>query len=801
MAVDGDGDGYDLPTDCDDTNSAIYPGAIETPGDGIDQNCDNKELCFIDADHDHYGASGFVLSDAGDLTCSQAGVAPNNADCDDSNPAIHPDATEVLADGIDENCDGHEVCYADDDHDGFGSAVVRDSLDTDCVPNSPAEGISANFLDCDDANAARNPAASEVCDADGVDEDCDGLVNDADPDATGKTTVYQDVDGDGHGDTNSIPVQVCGSLPTGYALNNDDCQDTDPAVHPGGTEIPGDGIDENCDERELCFMDSDHDQYGAPATVLSDVADLLCAHVGVALNNADCDDNNFAIHPNAEDVPGNNIDENCDGHDAVPPETNIISGPPPRTNGTTASFEFSSELGTTFECRTDQGPFGACSGPFVQIGLEAHGNHTTGPLGEGFHTFEVRATNSAGDADPTPASWTWYVDLTPPVATFAMTPPNLSNDPNPQFIFVAEPGATFECYVDAGPFAPCPSVHLVGPLSDGIHTMYVRANDLVGNAQVTPTTYVWTVDLIPPDTSVLRLGATPSDPVVNFALSSDEPGTFECNLDGTGFVPCAPSYTTPPLANGEHTLVVRAIDTAGNHDPSPASQTWLVDGGVDADADGYSPPGDCNDNDPGVHPGAIDVPADGIDQDCDGSDATSVCSNGPSVCKNAGVTTLTIRNDADDDNDRFDFKWTRGDPTASADLGDPTIDAAYTVCVWDSVGGTPTLVMSMDAPAAGNCAGHPCWRPISGGAGFAYKDSGLLPDGIKTLKVMSGELGRSRLTVKGGGLRLPDPPMPFAQDPTIIVQVVNGTGKCWGASFVVAPQENSEARLLVKERP
>jgi hypothetical protein len=477
--------------------------------------------------------------------------------------------------------------------------------------------------------------------------------------------------------------------------------------------------------------------------------------------------------------------------DTTPPDTVILTGEPARTNHTTGTFTFSSEAGTTFQCRLDQGAFAACSTP-----------HTTGTLPEGFHTFEVRAVDAAGNADPTPAAWTWFVDLTPPVATFAATPPNPSNDANPQFVFVSEPGATFECEVDAAPFVPCPAAYTVGPLTSTSHTMYVRAIDSVGNVQVDPTFYTWTVDLVPPDTFITRLGATPSAAAVSFVLTSDEPATFQCNLDNTGFTACAASYTTPPLSNGDHTLVARAIDPAGNPDPSPAMHTWPVNGGIDADGDGYSPPGDCDDNDPTVHPGAIDVPGDGIDQNCDGSDATPVCFNGPFTCKAPGITTLTIRNDATDDaHDRFDFSWMRGDATASSELGDPSVDTPYTVCVWDSVGGTRTLVMSMDAPAAGNCAGRPCWRSIHGGTGFRYKDPGLLPDGIKDLKVQSGDLGRSRVSVKGRGLHLPDPPMPFAQDPSITVQVVNGAGTCWGAEYVVAPVENSAAKLSVKEQP
>ncbi len=51
------------------------------------------------------------------------------------------------------------------------------------------------------------------------------------------------------------------------------------------------------------------------------------------------------------------------------------------------------------------------------------------------------------------------------------------------------------------------------------------------------------------------------------------------------------------------------------------------------------------------------------------------------------------------------------------------------------------------------------------------------------------------------GLVLPDPPMPFQQDPSITVQVVNSIGSCWGAEYVSPPRANTGEKLIVKERP
>ena len=85
--------------------------------------------------------------------------------------------------------------------------------------------------------------------------------------------------------------------------------------------------------------------------------------------------------------------------DTTPPDTTITSGPSGTTSSTTASFEFSSsEGGSTFECQLDQGAFAGCTSPKSYSGLAP-----------GSHTFSVRATDAAGNVDPTPATSTWTI--------------------------------------------------------------------------------------------------------------------------------------------------------------------------------------------------------------------------------------------------------------------------------------------------------------------------------------------------------------------------------------------------------
>jgi|GEM_PF-4425050 len=110
--------------------------------------------------------------------------------------------------------------------------------------------------------------------------------------------------------------------------------------------------------------------------------------------------------------------------DAVAPETSIESGPASPTNATNASFTFSGADNLTpgdflnFECKLDTGSFLACSSGSIMY---------PGPLAEGNHTFQVRAIDSVGNADPTPASYTWEVDTTPPTGAMSSTAANPTN--------------------------------------------------------------------------------------------------------------------------------------------------------------------------------------------------------------------------------------------------------------------------------------------------------------------------------------------------------------------------------------
>jgi hypothetical protein len=259
--------------------------------------------------------------------------------------------------------------------------------------------------------------------------------------------------------------------------------------------------------------------------------------------------------------------------DTTPPQTTIDSTTPSTspTNSTTMSIAFSSnEAGSTFQCRLDGGAYASCTSPANLAGLS-----------DGSHTFEVFATDSSSNADPTPASYTWTVDTTAPDTTITATPSNPSNDSTPTFSFTsADATATFQCRMDGGAYSACISPATFGPLADGPHTFDVRALDPLGNTDATPASFAWTIDTTAPDTNITSNPSDPSnDSTPTFSFSSaDATATFQCQVDGGGYSACTSGSSFGPLGDGSHTFNVRAVDPAGNQDPTPASHTWTVDG-------------------------------------------------------------------------------------------------------------------------------------------------------------------------------------------------------------------------------
>ncbi len=214
----------------------------------------------------------------------------------------------------------------------------------------------------------------------------------------------------------------------------------------------------------------------------------------------------------------------------------------------------------------------------------------TGALNAGVATFTTNALTSGshnitasygGDADFFGSVSAVLTQIVIPNTTIDTTPPDPDNDLTPIFTFSSTSATgTFVCRIDGAPFAPCNSGNSFGPLVAGNHTFEVAAVDTFGNTDPTPALYVWTIDTSTPDTDIDSSPPAVTNSVdAAFAFSSPSPDTasFECQLDGGGFAACTSPQNYLALAGGPHIFEVRAIDDAGNPDPTPASYNWMVD--------------------------------------------------------------------------------------------------------------------------------------------------------------------------------------------------------------------------------
>jgi len=655
---DTDGDGYGDPgaplvacdpgpgwvvdcSDCDDANSAIHPDALERC-DGYDDDCDglmddadlpvvDAVAWYLDADGDGWGDSASAI-----LACeAPSGHVALDGDCDDTDPAINPGAAEDdCTDPVDYNCDG-STGYADGDGDGWAAC-----------------------LDCDDGDAAVNPEGIERCD--GVDDDCDGEVDE--DDALDAATWYLDADGDGDGSA-AASLTAC-SAPAGYAATATDCDDGDAAVHPGSAE-DCDGVDDDCDGATdegvmtVFYADVDGDGWGDAAST----AEACAPPAGFVPDAGDCDDTAGAVNPDATEIC-DGVDDDCDGTadeaDAADASTWF---------GDLDGDGYGSAAATTLACTQPSG-YVAVSGDCddgdggVHPGADEHCDGA-----------DEDCDGAADDAPVDPA--TWFDDADgdgwgdPTSATEACTAPSgtVADDRDCDDTRAAvHPGATETC---DGLDDDCDGlVDDDDPGVTGTSTWYADADaDGYGarayttRACAAPSGYV----ALGTDCDDTEPEAWPGNDEVCDTLDNDCDGavdeadavdaaTWYLDADGDGWgdasaprTACTrPSgYTAAagdcdeadPTVNPAAEEVCDGVDNDCNgfvDDDPTDGDTWYAD----LDGDGYGDPAsaqttcsqpsgtvadatDCDDDHATAYPGstATEVPFDGVDQDCDEIDA------------------------------------------------------------------------------------------------------------------------------------------------------------------------------------
>ena len=281
--------------DCSDQRRDMRPGFAETC-DFLDNDCDGtvdesvSVNGFADMDNDLHGDPGQPM-----VACPGAPqFSVVDDDCDDADPERHGAQLEIC-DSKDNDCDGANdeapasvPWYIDEDADGFGVDSERTVVSCEPIPD-----FSLRSSDCNDADTNVRPGVSEMCN--GRDDDCNGTA-----DFTIRPGDLEDDDGDGFAD------MQCGG---------NDCDDANPAVHPGAPEIC-DGIDNDCDgvadgadAMAQWYLDQDGDGYGDASSEPIEDCDPQPGRVPRA---GDCDDSSALIRPGVSDIC-DQVDNDCDG--------------------------------------------------------------------------------------------------------------------------------------------------------------------------------------------------------------------------------------------------------------------------------------------------------------------------------------------------------------------------------------------------------------------------------------------------------------------------------------------------------
>lgn len=230
----------------------------------------------------------------------------------------------------------------------------------------------------------------------------------------------------------------------------------------------------------------------------------------------------------------------------TPPQTKLVSGPPPLTNSATAKFTFASSSTSDFDCQLDGGDWLTCDG----------GSQTYN-LPDGRHTFAVRARDGAV-VDPKPATSAWTIDTTPPHTVITAGPPSSTSNPTATFTYTSsEAGSHFECNFHRLGWSACGVGFYSVTVDPGNWSVGIRAIDPAGNIDPNPPIWTWTRN---PATGTTTFGD--DSHVGVFVENGGLPGDF------------ATASGDPGARNGTYTTFPNGCSTPGD----AKSVTWTLGG-------------------------------------------------------------------------------------------------------------------------------------------------------------------------------------------------------------------------------
>ncbi len=699
----GTGTGAPVSTDCDDTSSSDYPGAPETVGNGNDEDCDNVDSCYTDADNDGYGTT--VVVDGSSLDCSSGTGAAVSTDCDDTSAEDKPLATEIVANGDDEDCDNVDSCYWDSDNDGYGTTVVVAGLSTDCGADSNRANDST---DCDDLAAADNPAATEIV-ANNNDEDCDNV-----------DSCYTDADNDGYGTTVVVDGSTLSCIDGTGATVSTDCDDATFAYNPGASEIVADRIDQDCNTFDSCYTDTDNDGFGT-TVVVDSTSSMSCANdPGRAALSTDCDDTSAADYPGATEIVANGNDEDCDTFDSCYTDAdNDGYGTTVVVDGSSLDCDSGTGAPVSTDCDDTKSAYNPGASEIVADSID-----------QDCDTFDSCYTDNDNDGYGTTVvvdgtSMSCVTDAYRAARSTDCSDTAASVNPGvPEVVadFIDQDCDTFDsCYTDADDDGYGTTVEVDGSSLNcisGSGAIYTGDCDDTSSTKNPDSSEIVAdgldqncdgFDACYTDTDGDSFGTTV---VITGSSLSCGSGTGAANDDD-----CNDSYSSVYPGATETVADFMDQDCDGfdacyaDADRDNYGTTVVVDGSSlnCIGGDGAIRNDDCDDSNSSYYPGASDAVADGFDQDCDGVDSCYTDADGDNhgttvVVDGSSLSCATGTGSAnDDDCNDTTASYYPGAPETPADNIDQDcdlVDSCYTDADGDGYG--TTVVSNGDSL---NCLG------------------------------------------------------------------------------------------------